>query len=38
LLQLLAAVRGPSRHLLRLHKSGRYGSEADTTGIYEYAP
>jgi hypothetical protein len=29
---------GPSRHLLRQHKGGRYRSEADMVEIYEYAP
>lgn len=29
---------GPSRHLLQLHKCGRYRSAADIDRIYEYAP
>jgi hypothetical protein len=32
------STHGPSRHLLRLHKGGRYQSEAGIDEIYEYAP
>jgi hypothetical protein len=31
-------ANGPSRHLLRPHKSGGYRSKADMTEIHEYAP